>query len=66
MAVIRKPRTRLTNAEFEDLDNFLSIAQESIELIKNADLLYRKETVLEIKRLREKLHQIKLQQKKKR
>lgn len=61
MAIIRKPRTRLTNAEFDALDYFLSIAQSDYEEDSG-----KPETVQEIRRLRNKLQQIQLQQKKKR
>lgn len=59
MAIVRKTGIRLTNGEFIALDYFLSIAQSDFEEASD-----KKDTVQEIKRLRAKLTQMQLKQKK--
>ena len=55
----RKTRVYLSKAEFEALDYFLSIAQSDYEEDFDGE-----KTVKEIERLRKKLNQMQLQQKK--
>jgi hypothetical protein len=56
---VRKKRTYITKAEFYALDYFLSIAQSDYSEAGD-----KPETVEEIERLRAKLRQMQLQQKK--
>jgi len=59
MAIVRKTGIRLTNAEYVALDYFLSIAQSDFEEDPS-----KQDTVKEIQRLRHKIRQMQLRQKK--
>lgn len=59
MAIVRKTGIRLTNAEYLSLDFFLSVAQSDYK--KHPGL---SDTVDEIERLRKKIQQMRLKQKK--